>query len=104
MRATRPSAVRPARCRSRPAPTRAAAAGQAPERPNAVCTFRGLVGVVTQGPRVTHEVHNQVPPLAGHDVAADPALLEAVDREGGGWAAASVHELGLLAGRAETAE
>jgi len=36
------------------------------------------VGVVTLGPRVTHEVRNQVPPLAGHDVAADPALLEAV--------------------------
>src|SRR5579864_4673119 len=51
---------------------------------------------------VTHEVRNQVPPLAGHDVAADPALLEAVEREGAGWAAAELHELGLLAGRAET--
>jgi len=60
--------------------------------------------VVTQGPRVTHEVRNQVPPLGGHDVAADPALLEAVDREGAGWAVPSLHELGLLAGRAETAE
>ncbi len=60
--------------------------------------------MVTQGPRVTHEVRNQVPPLTGHDVAADPALLEAVDREGAGWAAESLHELGLLAGRAETAE
>jgi len=60
--------------------------------------------VVTLGPRVTHEVRNQVPPLAGHDVAADPALLEAVDREGAGWAVSSLHELGLVAGRAETAE
>ena len=60
--------------------------------------------MVTLGPRVTHEVRNQVPPLAGHDVAADPALLEAVDREGAGWAVSSLHELGLLAGRAETAE
>jgi putative acyl-CoA dehydrogenase len=60
--------------------------------------------VVTLGPRVTHEVRNQVPPLAGHDVAADPGLLEAVDREGAGWAAGGLHELGLLAGRAETAE
>jgi len=60
--------------------------------------------VVTRGPRVTHEVRNQVPPLAGHDVAADPALLEAVDREGAGWAVTGLHELGLLAGRAETAE
>ena len=60
--------------------------------------------MVTLGPRVTHEVRNQVPPLAGHDVAADPALLEAVDREGAGWAVSSLHELGLVAGRAETAE
>ena len=62
------------------------------------------MGVVTLGPRVTHEVLNQVPVLAGHDVADDPALLEAVDREGTGWAAGALHELGLLAGRAETAE
>ena len=60
--------------------------------------------MVTQGPRVTHEVRNQVPVLAGHDVAADPALLEAVDREGAGWDLDGLHELGLLAGRAETAE
>jgi putative acyl-CoA dehydrogenase len=55
-------------------------------------------------PRATHEVRNQAPPLAGHDVAADPALLEAVEREGAGWAAAELHELGLLAGRPATAE
>jgi putative acyl-CoA dehydrogenase len=55
-------------------------------------------------PRTTHDVRNQVPPLAGHDVAGDPALLEAVEREGAGWAAAELHELGLLAGQAETAE
>jgi putative acyl-CoA dehydrogenase len=60
--------------------------------------------VVTLGPRVTHEVRNQVPPLAGHDVAADPALLEAVAAEGAGWAVGSLHELGMAAGRAETAE
>jgi putative acyl-CoA dehydrogenase len=52
----------------------------------------------------THEVLNQVPQLAGHDVAADPALLAAVHREGGGWAEAEMHELGLLAGTAETQE
>ena len=60
--------------------------------------------MVTPGPRVTHEVQNQVPVLAGHDVAADPALLEAVDREGAGWATGELHEIGLLAGRAQTAE
>lgn len=46
----------------------------------------------------THEVSNQVPPLAGHDVAADPALLEAVVREGAGWHLDDLHRLGRLAG------
>ncbi|WP_328455358.1 acyl-CoA dehydrogenase family protein [Amycolatopsis sp. NBC_00438] len=46
----------------------------------------------------THEVVNQVPPLNGHDVAADPALLDGLERAGAGWAAAEVHELGRLAG------
>ncbi|WP_290058885.1 acyl-CoA dehydrogenase family protein [Amycolatopsis solani] len=46
----------------------------------------------------THEVTNQVPPLAGHDVGADPALLEGLERAGAGWAAGEVHELGRLAG------
>src|SRR5215470_1601546 len=104
MRATPRLAAPPVRCRSSPAPTRGAAAGRAPERPNAACIFKGLVGLVTLGPRVTHEVRNQVPLLAGHDVAADPALLEAVQREGAGWAAGELHELGLLAGQPATAE
>ncbi|WP_306205175.1 acyl-CoA dehydrogenase family protein [Actinoplanes sp. RD1] len=47
----------------------------------------------------THEVVNQPPPLGGHDVAADPALLEAVEREGAGWAADELHRLGKLAGQ-----
>src|ERR1039458_6115771 len=50
--------------------------------------------------QVTHEVLNQVPPLAGHDVADDPALLAALDREGAAWAASGLHELGALAGAA----
>ncbi len=50
----------------------------------------------------THEVCNQVPPLAGYDVAADPALLGGLRREGGGWAEPELHELGLLAGTAQT--
>src|SRR5262249_61191969 len=69
--------------------------------------LRGTPGTPPGGhmtPRATHEVRNQVPPLAGHDVAADPALLEAVEREGGGWAAAELHELGVLAGQPATAE
>ena len=53
-------------------------------------------------PHVTHEVLNQVPPLTGHDVADDPALLSAVSREGVPWAAAELHALGRLAGAKET--
>ncbi|RZU48498.1 putative acyl-CoA dehydrogenase [Krasilnikovia cinnamomea] len=49
----------------------------------------------------THEVLNQPPPLVGHDVAADPALLAAVTREGAGWAVDDLHRLGRLAGGAE---
>jgi putative acyl-CoA dehydrogenase len=46
----------------------------------------------------THQVANQVPPLEGHDTADDPALLDALRREGGGWAEEELHELGLAAG------
>nr|WP_200954488.1 MULTISPECIES: acyl-CoA dehydrogenase family protein [unclassified Nocardioides] len=49
----------------------------------------------------THEVFNQVPPLVGHDTAADPALLEGIEREGAGWALEEIHEVGRLAGTAE---
>ncbi len=56
------------------------------------------------GPHRTHEVLNQVPPLAGHDVADDPALLGALDREGAPWAVADLHALGSLAGAADTQE
>jgi len=49
----------------------------------------------------THDVLNQVPPLAGHDTAADPALLEGLVREGAGWALDEIHELGRLAGTTE---
>ncbi|MGW1769899.1 acyl-CoA dehydrogenase family protein [Streptomyces sp. NPDC002073] len=52
----------------------------------------------------THEVTNQVPPHHGYDVAADPALLEAVSREGAGWALPELHELGTLAGSEQAAD
>ena len=55
-------------------------------------------------PHSTHEVRNQVPPLAGYDVADDAALLAAADREGAGWAAGDLHVLGQLAGSAATGE
>ncbi|MBE1537578.1 acyl-CoA dehydrogenase family protein [Actinomadura algeriensis] len=47
---------------------------------------------------MTHEVFNQAPPLIGHDVADEAALLDGLAREGAGWAAGEVRELGLLAG------
>jgi putative acyl-CoA dehydrogenase len=53
---------------------------------------------------VTHEVTNQVPPLAGHDVADDPALLAGLERAGAGWAAGELHELGRLAGSEQAQE
>jgi putative acyl-CoA dehydrogenase len=52
----------------------------------------------------THQVTNQAPPLVGHDVAAYPALLESLVREGAGWAVDEVHDLGRRAGSAEAQE
>jgi putative acyl-CoA dehydrogenase len=52
----------------------------------------------------THEVFNQPPPLTDYDVADDPALLSALDREGAGWALADVRELGRLAGSEQARE
>ncbi|CCH34714.1 acyl-CoA dehydrogenase family protein [Actinosynnema sp. NPDC047251] len=50
--------------------------------------------------RATHQVTNQVPPLEGHDVAEDPALLAGLHRGGAAWAEAELHELGVEAGSA----
>jgi putative acyl-CoA dehydrogenase len=53
----------------------------------------------------THEVVNQPPPLTAYDVfGADAALVEAVDREGAGWAADELHALGEKAGSSEAQE
>jgi putative acyl-CoA dehydrogenase len=53
----------------------------------------------------THEVTNQPPPLTAYNVfAADAALVEAVDREGAGWAVGELHELGEKAGSPEAQE
>jgi len=53
-------------------------------------------------PASTHEVVNQPPPLAGHDIAADAALLEGLTLQGAGWAADELHRLGKLGGQAES--
>ena len=53
----------------------------------------------------THEVINQVPPLADYDVfGADPVLGEALDREGAPWARDELVALGTLAGSAAAQE
>lgn len=52
----------------------------------------------------THEVTNQVPPLTGYDVSADPALLEALRREGAEWAETDIRELGVMAGGQQAQE
>lgn len=50
----------------------------------------------------THEVTNQPPPLEGHNLfESDPALTEAVRREGASWAEPDLVALGKLAGTAE---
>jgi putative acyl-CoA dehydrogenase len=50
------------------------------------------------------EVTNQPPPLVGHDVfSTDVALLEAIRREGAGWAEDRLRALGRQAGSAESA-
>src|SRR5215469_8175431 len=53
---------------------------------------------------LTHEVTNQVPPLAGYDAAEDPALLAAIHREGASHAEVSLHDIGRQAGGPEAQE
>ena len=50
----------------------------------------------------THTVANQPPPLEDYDLfAADPALGEALEREGAGWARDEVQAMGLACGSGE---
>lgn len=49
----------------------------------------------------THAVTNQAPDLVEVDLAADPPLLEAVAREGAGWALEGLHDTGRRAGSAQ---
>jgi putative acyl-CoA dehydrogenase len=63
------------------------------------------MATISQAPREsaapwqTHSVFNQVPPLEGIDVfSSNLPLVEALEREGGGWARERASELGLLIG------
>ncbi|MFF5246224.1 isovaleryl-CoA dehydrogenase [Streptosporangium sp. NPDC000095] len=53
---------------------------------------------------MTHDVFNQAHPLTGHDVSADAALMDGVEREGAGWATGELRRLGLLAGSEQAQE
>ena len=53
----------------------------------------------------THEVLNQPPPIQPYNVFdADPALGEALEREGGGWGVDRLRDTGALAGSEEARE
>jgi putative acyl-CoA dehydrogenase len=53
----------------------------------------------------THDVLNQPPPIVPYDVfAADLALSEALEREGGGWGIDRLRDTGQLAGSVEALE
>jgi len=52
-----------------------------------------------RAPFTTHEVENQVPPLEGRNLFEDNApLVEALEREGGGWARERAREVGAAWG------
>jgi putative acyl-CoA dehydrogenase len=56
-------------------------------------------------PSTTHEVVNQPPPLLDHNAFdADPALREALDREGGAWGVDRVREFGAVVASSEADE
>jgi putative acyl-CoA dehydrogenase len=49
----------------------------------------------------THVVTNQVPPLAEHNPASSPVLIEALIREGGQWGLDEVTAVGAISGSAQ---
>lgn len=56
----------------------------------------------TPGSADTRESSNQVPPLTGHNLyLADTTLVEAIHREGGGWAEGQLRDVGKLLGGEE---
>jgi putative acyl-CoA dehydrogenase len=61
-------------------------------------------GTSARAGHATHEVTNQAPPLAGHDVAADQALLTAVAEYDAARVVPELHALGLMAGSADVME
>ncbi|MDD9876936.1 MAG: acyl-CoA dehydrogenase family protein [Magnetovibrio sp.] len=65
-------------------------------------TDAGSVQPIAANAADTHEVPNTPPALAGHNAFdADPALAEALGREGAGWAEAKARKLGAVVGDPE---
>jgi putative acyl-CoA dehydrogenase len=64
-----------------------------------MATFASTATGEASAPWRTHEVANQVPPLQGVDVfSSNLPLVEALQREGGGWAAERAATLGRFVG------
>ncbi|HMJ55093.1 MAG TPA: isovaleryl-CoA dehydrogenase [Polyangiaceae bacterium] len=60
------------------------------------------MSIASRRPSRTHEVLNQAAPLVDYNLfETDPTLIEAVEREGAGWAAAELHALGAKVGSEE---
>jgi len=68
--------------------------------------WRWVASFGDQGAAITtHEVFNQPPPLNDYDLAAaEPTLIEALNRDGGGWAMGEVTEFGRRLASAEVYE
>src|SRR5438309_794896 len=73
-------------------------------RPNEK-TLSSVLAVSTTTALRSHEVLNQPPPSDGLNLFdSDPALREALVREGGAWGEDRARDLGALAGSAEARE
>jgi putative acyl-CoA dehydrogenase len=60
------------------------------------------MAIVSRRPSRTHDVLNQSTPLVDYNLfETDPGLVEAVEREGAGWAAAELRTLGAKVGSEE---
>ncbi|UJA21065.1 DNA alkylation response protein [Thermoleophilia bacterium SCSIO 60948] len=60
-----------------------------------------MTGTAERATGATHDVTNQSTPLEGYDVfSSDRVLVEALEREGGGWAAEQARAVGRYAGSA----
>ena len=63
----------------------------------------GAMATVERRSSETHEIFNQAPPLEDYNVfESDRPLVEALHREGAGWAEERAERLGEICGSAQT--